>query len=112
MTIEEYFETGPDFERPIYEAVAAHMATLEDVHTEAVSVGIFFKRKRTFAQLRTMTRWIALSFILERKLDSKRLSRKVQGAGERYYHVINVRSPEEIDDQIREWLTEAWAIDT
>jgi hypothetical protein len=109
MTIEEYFETGPEFERPIYEAVATHMASLEGVHTEPVSVGIFFKR--TFAQLRTMTRWVALSFILERKLESNRLSRKVQSAGDRYYHVVNVKGPEDIDDQILEWITEAWAID-
>ena len=28
MTLDEYFSTGPSFERPIFDAVAAHLATL------------------------------------------------------------------------------------
>ena len=108
LPIEEYFATGPPHERPVYDAVRAHLDTLDDVYTEPVSVGIFFKRSRTFAQLRPMQKWVALSFILPRKLEHARLSRKVIGDGGRYYHVVNVRSPDEIDDTVRGWLTEAY----
>lgn len=111
MTVEGYFSTGPPHERPVYEAVAAHLATLDDVYTEPVSVGIFFKRSRTFAQLRPLTKWVALSFTLERRLDSDRLARKVLSEGNRHYHVVNLRSPDEVDDTVRAWLTEAWLTD-
>ena len=103
MTLDDYFSTGPERERPIFEAVWAHLDGLEDddgntVYVEPVSVGIFFKRRRTFAQLRPMTRWVALSFNLNRKLTSTRLSRKVIEHGGRHYHVVNIREPEEIDE--------------
>jgi hypothetical protein len=111
MTIEDYFATGPTHERPVYEAVAAHVATLEDVHTEPVSVGIFFKRSRAFAQLRPMTKWVALSFTLGRRLESDRLARKVLHEGSRYYHVVNLRGPEDVDDEVQAWLTEAYLSD-
>ena len=112
MSVEEYFETGPDFERPIFEAVLAHLHELDpDVWYEPVSVGIFFKRTTRFLALRTMTKWIAVGFSLPRKLTSDRLSRKVIEHGRRYYHVVNVRSVDEIDDQLLEWLTEAWETD-
>ena len=79
MSIDEYFETGPDFERPIFERVRDHMQTLDpDIWFEPVSVGIFFKRRSTFLSLRTMTKWIAVCFHLDRKLGNGRLSRKVQ----------------------------------
>ena len=79
MDIEEYFETGPDFERPIFEAVLAHMQTVDpDIWFEPLSVGVFFKRRSTFLSLRTMTNWIAVSFSLDRRLDSGRLSRKTR----------------------------------
>jgi hypothetical protein len=110
MTVDEYFETGPPHERPVYEAVQAHMDMLDDVYTEPVSVGIFFKHSRTFAQLRPMTRWVALGFILPHKVRSDRFSRKVTGDGNRWYHVVNVREPPEIDDQVRDWLTEAYMV--
>ncbi|MGH8986022.1 MAG: DUF5655 domain-containing protein [Acidimicrobiia bacterium] len=108
LTLEEYFATGPPHERPVYEAVRAHLDTLDDVYTEPVSVGIFFKRSRTFAQLRPMQKWVALGFLLARKLDHGRLSRKVLGEGNRYYHVVNLHGPDDVDATIRNWLTEAY----
>lgn len=111
LTIEEYFTTGPPHERPVYEAVRSHLDTLPDVYTEPVSVGIFFKRSRTFAQLRPMQRWVALGFILSRRLDHDRLPRKVVSEGNRYWHVVNLKSPDEVDDLIRDWLTEAYLSD-
>ena len=64
MTLEEYFATGPAFERPVFEAVMAHLDDVGPVHVEPVSVGILLKRARTFAELRPMRRWVALSFTL------------------------------------------------
>lgn len=116
MELEDYFSTGPERERPIFDAVWAHLSTLESddgdgIYVEPVSVGIFFKGRRTFAQLRPMTRWVALSFNLDRKLDSPRLSRKVVANGRRFFHVVNIAEPSQIDDEIRGWLTESFFSD-
>ena len=112
MSLEEYFETGPDFERPIFEAVRDHMEKLDpDIWYEPVSVGVFFKRRSVFLSLRTMTKWIAVGFNLDHKLTSDRISRKVIEHGRRYYHVVNVRSAADVDDELLEWLTEAWELD-
>jgi hypothetical protein len=108
MTIEDYFETGPVWERPIFEAVMAHLDTVGPVHVEPVSVGIFLKRAQSFAQLRPMTKWVALSFGLHRRITSPKISRKVIPYGNRFHHVLNVRGPEDIDEDVREWLTEAY----
>ena len=107
LTIEEYFSTGPPHERPVFEVVHAHLAGLGDVHVEPVSVGIFFKRGRTFAELRPMTRWVALSFVLPRVVADRRISRKVHTQGRRHHHVVNVHSPDDVDDTVKSWLTEA-----
>ena len=112
MDLEEYFETGPDFERPIFEAIRDHMQTVDpDIWFEPVSVGIFFKRRSTFLSLRTMTKWVAVGFQLDRKLEHGRLSRKVLTNGRRHYHVVNVKDAGDIDDLLLEWLTEAWQSD-
>lgn len=112
MGLEEYFETGPAFERPIFEAIRTHMQTVDpDIWFEPVSVGIFFKRRSTFLSLRTMTKWVAVGFQLDRKLEHARLSRKVQANGRRYHHVVNVKDAAEVDAVLCEWLTEAWHAD-
>lgn len=112
MDIEAYFETGPAFERPIFEVIRAHMTSLDpDIWFEPVSVGIFFKRRTSFLQLRPMTRWVAVCFNLDRKLSNDRLARKVIEHGGRHYHVVNVCGADEIDASLLEWLTEAWELD-
>ncbi len=55
-----------------------------------------------------MTKWIAVGFVLHRKVDSDRFSRNVTGEGGRWFHVVNVRSPDEVDGQLCAWITEAY----
>jgi hypothetical protein len=108
MSLEEYFSTGPERERPIFEAVMRHLDTVGTVHVEPVSVGIFLKRARSFAQLRPLTQWVALSFSLPRPVQHPTITRKVQPYHGRYYHVAALRGPDDLDDQLRGWLTEAY----
>lgn len=108
MSLEEYFSTGPPHERPIFNAVAAHLETLGPVHVEPLSVGIFFKKAQTFAQLRPKNRWVALSFPLSRRVEHHTITRKVISYGGRYWHIANLRIPEDFDDRLMGWLTEAY----
>lgn len=112
MSLDEYLSTGPPHERAIVEAVLAGLDAHPDVgpvHVEPVSVGIFLKRSRMFAELRPMTRWEAVTFLLPRTERSGRIARKVIEAGALRYHVVNVRTPEEVDDELLGWLAEAYA---
>lgn len=108
MSLEEYFSTGPERERPIFEAVLAHVETVGPVHVEPVSVGIFLKRAQTFAELRPMRDWQALSFFLPRRVQHPLIKRKVNEYHGRYYHVANLRTADDLDDDLRDWLTEAY----
>ena len=108
MTLEEYFATGPERERPIFEAVLAHVSTVGPVHVEPVSVGIFLKRARSFAELRPMTRWQALSFGLPRRVVHPRITRTMVGSATSTWHVVRLVTPDDVDAQVCDWLTEAY----
>src|SRR5437763_2895846 len=95
MSLEDYFSTGPPHERPVFEAVRRHLDTVGPVHVEPVSVGIFLKRARTFAELRPMQRWVALSFSLPRRVEHPRITRQGVRYGGRYFHVVNLRGVED-----------------
>ena len=109
MSLEEYFSTGPARERPIFEAVLAHLESLGPMHVEPVSVGIFIKSSGGFVELRPLTRWVALSFPMMRQIVDSRIARKPVKSGRRLYHVVNLEAPEDVDDQVRDWLTESYA---
>lgn len=107
MTLDEYFSTGPERERPIFDAVMAHLDTLGPVHVEPVSVGIFIKSSRSFIELRPKTKWVAMSFPLPHAIDSPRIARRMKAANHTFF-VVNLREPADLDDTVKAWLTESY----
>ena len=108
LSLDEYFSNGPERERPIFDAVADHLETVGPVAIEAVSVGILFKRESTFAELRPKVNWVALSFWLSRTVEHGRIARRIRGTGVRTCHFVNLRSADEVDGTVRDWLTESY----
>lgn len=110
MTLDDYFSTGPPFERPIFDAVHAVVSSFGPVHIEPVSVGIFIKKNGSFLELRPMTKWVAMSFPLGRTLRHRQISRKPIVAGSRIYHYVNLASPADVTPDVEAWLAESYAI--
>ena len=109
MNLDEYFSGSAEWERPVFDAVLAHLETLGPMHVEPVSVGIFIKSGGSFVELRPMKRWVALSFPATKRIEHARIARKPIRCGQRLVHVVNLRGLEEVDDELREWLSEAHA---
>ena len=111
MTEDEYFATGPPFERPIFDEVRGFLTGVgSDVRVEFVSVGVFFKRRTTFSELRPLTKWSNLSFKLPRHLDHPKITRAWKGPNGSYC-VVRLKVPSDVDDIVRGWLAEAYAED-
>jgi hypothetical protein len=108
LSIDEYFESGPSHERPVYDALIAHLETIGPVHADVVSVGIFFKNPKKFAELRPMQRWVAVSFMLRRRAHHRTITKKVVDDGRRFWHTANVASPDDLDADLLALITESY----
>ena len=110
ITLDEYFTGARPEAEPIFRRIDQHLQTLDgDLIVDPVNAKkILFKNGPTFAILESMTKWVALGITLRRKLESGRLSRKVIDYQGKYHHVINLTGPELVDDEVLEWLTEAF----
>ncbi|MGI9149617.1 MAG: DUF5655 domain-containing protein [Chloroflexota bacterium] len=106
--MDEYFATARAFERPIFEAVSEHLERVGPLQVEAVRVGILFKRQRTFAELRPKRDRVVLSVLLSRPLRHPRIARTWHGRGQRMAYFVDLRGPAEVDEDVRDWLTEAY----
>jgi Domain of unknown function (DUF5655) len=107
MSLDDYFATGPPRERPIFEAVRAHLESIGPVQIEPVAVGIFIKKEKSFVELRSKRNWVALSFPLTRVVEHSKIARTIR-SGARTFHFVNLRGPEDVDDDVRAWLTESY----
>jgi hypothetical protein len=86
----------------------AYLETLGPVHTDIVSVGIFLKNPRKFAELRPKDRWVAISFALRRRATHPTITRKVIEYGAHYWHVANVPTVDDVDADLLVLLAEAY----
>lgn len=109
MTVDQYFSTGPDHERPVFDAVLSHVETLGPIHVEPVSVGIFLKSSGSWLELRPKTRWVTLSLPLSRRVTDARISRRPVDAGSKIFHFVNLHGPDDVDDVVKGWLSESHA---
>jgi hypothetical protein len=110
LTLDEYFSSGPAHERPVFDAVMQHLATIGPVHLDVVSVGIFLKNPRTFARLRPRDRWVAVGFGLRRRAAHPAITRKIVEHNGWFWHVANVAHPDQVDDALRDLLAEAYEV--
>ena len=108
MSVDEYFAGRPEWERPIFEEIRDHLDIVGDVHVEAVQVGVFFKRSRTFAELRPLRGRVRLSVLLSSRLRHPRIVKRWEGSGGRGAYFIDLRQPEDVDADVRDWLIEAY----
>ncbi len=112
LTLDEYFAGRSRAQREALDAIITHLETLGPVLVEAVHIGVLIKRSRTFAELRPKRGHMSLSLLLSRVIDHPRFTRTIRTSGSRpgrrAAHFIDVRSSEDIDDEVRAWLTEAY----
>jgi hypothetical protein len=111
MTVDEYFATGPSFERPIFDEVAHFVETLGPVTMEFVSVGVFFKKPSSWMQLRPKRTWVAMMFPMRRVVRHRTIKNKPMSNGRdssAQWYVANLESTDDFDDELRELLAESF----
>lgn len=104
----DYLAALPPGHRAVAETVLSLFSGLDDVIVEAADVGLFFKRSRKFAQLRPRREWLVLIFLLRRKLHDPRVRSTVRATRSATAHHVRLETAEDIDDDIRGWLIEAY----
>ncbi len=107
-TVDEWFADDPAEHRAIHDRIAEHLEALGDVRIEAVAVGIFYKRRRNLAELRGRADHLGLSMVLPAGRDHERFTRRDVMSGGRTSYRVALRHPDDVDQQVLDWLTEAW----
>jgi hypothetical protein len=103
-TIDDTFR-GREWQRPICDEIVEFLGSLgEDLHVDAVTVGVFLKRQRKLAELRPMARALSVNLWLPRIVTDERVLRRYGT-----WHVLRLAGPDEVDEQLRDWLTESYS---
>ena len=58
-------------------------------------------------ELRPMTKWVALSIQLPRRIEHSKITRRYDSGGTHVAYV-RLRTADDVDDDVKAWLTEAY----
>jgi hypothetical protein len=113
LSIDEFLNGSPVFVGPVLQRVHEHLLAVDaagggELIVDPLDKKVLLKNGPTFAIFDVKTKWVAVGFSLRRKLESGRLSRKVSAYGSKYFHVVNITEAESVDDELCDWLTEAY----
>ena len=111
MTLPEWLTTSPAYERPVALRLVELTYGWPDVVVEPVQVGLFLKRHSTFTQLRTMTRWTALTIKLPVEVTFPEPSKRVQRLGNRWFHTYNLAGEDALTTDLSLMIEEAYEAD-
>jgi hypothetical protein len=107
-TVDETFAGRPGYQRAAYELIAAHLGTLGPLYVDAVRVGVFLANERKFAEVRPKARSLSLALFMPRPVRDPRVARSEPLSGGRVVNYLKLTRVEDVDEQIRVWLTEAY----
>lgn len=114
MTLDEFFE-GREESRTLFGAVRDALPHLGPVEMRVTKSQIAFRHRTGFAAVWIPEMYLGdrgaplvLTVYLRRRDPSPRWKEAVEAAPGRFTHHLEVRAADEIDDEVRRWLAEAW----
>jgi hypothetical protein len=107
-TVDATFAGRPDWQREAYERMVEHLDTLGLFHVDSVSVGVFLKSDRKFAEIRPKARGLTVLLMLSRPLADARVGHTERLSAERFMSTVRLTDPDQVDDVLCGWLTEAY----
>ena len=112
LSVATLLDRHPPWVAAVYAAVLGHLHGIGPVHEDAVDVGIFLKSDRKLAEFRPLVHSARLGVYLPRRVTDERFRRVVAVGAGRYAHVIALTRSDQVDVQVRDWLSEAYLTST
>jgi hypothetical protein len=113
ITLDEYF-SGQELSRRIFDVLEGVVTQLGPHDVRATKSQVAFRRGRAFAWAWTPDRYLGaghaplvLSVALSHRDGSPRWKQVVEPARGRFMHHLELRSEQDIDDEVAKWLAEA-----
>lgn len=100
--------------RAVLDAVAATVGDLDGVTTRVSRTQVAFRRRRGFAYVWRPGQHLrsgvpaVLSIALPRKIASSRVKEVAHPSPHVWMHHLEMHRPDQVDDEVAGWLTEAW----
>jgi len=92
----------------IYEKLISDLHQFGPIKIEPKKTSIHLGNRFGFAGVYTQKKAINLEVHLDRQLISPRVAKVEQASANRFHHTIKLTSPADVDEELLQWLREAY----
>ena len=110
LELEWHFEGKQPWVRETFDRIVQAVSALGPVTVLPEKTRIALHARMSFAALMPRRSWLDGHVVLARCLESERFSRVDTYSPRNVVHAFRLRSPDEVDDEVRAWLAEAYAV--
>jgi hypothetical protein len=109
-TVEQHFSGRPDHVRRIYDTIVDASSRLGPVEQDPKKTSIHLNRRVAFAGVQTRKDALILTLKSDRDIKHRRVHKTEQTSANRWHFEVRLTAPEEVDDQIREWIETSYEL--
>jgi hypothetical protein len=106
--IEQHFEGRASVVRDICETILTAARKFGPVIEDPKKTSIHLNRKTAFAGIQTRRAFLILTVKASADIDSPRIAKREQASANRWHHEIKLHSPQDVDTELKGWLSAAY----
>ena len=108
--VDDHFSGRSTHVAEIYRKIVDASSALGPVDQDPKKTSIHLNRRVAFAGVQTRKDSLILTIKSDRKVTHRRVLKTEQVSANRWHFEVKLTRPEEVDDQIRQWLRAAYEL--
>jgi len=109
-SLDEHFFNKEPGVRTTYDRLESTLKTFGNFQVSPVINVILFSSESTFLAVKPKSKWLDLEFVLGYKADEFPIHKTVRVSKTRFAHFVRIQHPEEVDEQLIEWIKKAYVL--
>ena len=109
-TVDQHFSGRAGHVRTIYEEIVAISSTLGPVEQDPKKTSIHLNRRVAFAGVQTRKDALILTLKSNRDIKHRRVHKTEQTSANRWHFEVRLNAPEEVDEEVRQWIRASYEL--
>ncbi|MEA2162488.1 MAG: hypothetical protein QOK37_615 [Thermoanaerobaculia bacterium] len=109
-TVDQHFSGRAGHVRTIYDAILDASSALGPVEQDPKKTSIHLNRRVAFAGVQTRKDALILTLKSDRAVKHHRVHKTEQTSANRWHFEVRLNVPEDVDDQIRQWIRASYEL--
>ena len=109
-TVTDHFVNKDPSVRVLYDQLVSLLKTFGPIEEDPKKTSIHLNRKSALAGIETRKNNFLLTIKSDHSIKSPRVEKVEKISSRRFYHKVRISSPDDIDEELKAWLQEAYAL--